>query len=40
MTAGQWALNVALNANPVGLVVAGIGLLIGAFVIAYKNLKV
>lgn len=37
MTAGQWALNVALNANPVGLVVAGIGLLIGAFVIAYKK---
>lgn len=37
MTAGQWALNVALNANPIGLVVAGIGLLIGAFVIAYKK---
>ena len=33
----QWLLNVALNANPVGLLVAGIGLLIGAFVLAYNK---
>lgn len=30
MTAAQWALNVALTANPIGLVVAGIALLAGA----------
>ena len=32
-TAGQWLLNAALIANPVGLVVVGVGLLIGAIVL-------
>ena len=31
VTAGQWLLNIALNANPIGLVVAAIAALIGAF---------
>ncbi len=33
----QWALNVAMNANPVGLIITGIGLLIGAGILLYKN---
>ncbi|MBD3748952.1 MAG: hypothetical protein IE931_05605 [Sphingobacteriales bacterium] len=37
VTAAQWALNVAMEANPIGLIVAGIGLLIGGLVIAYKK---
>ncbi|MCP4021568.1 MAG: phage tail tape measure protein [Desulfobacteraceae bacterium] len=37
MTAAQWALNVALNANPIGLVVAGIAALAGAAYIVYKK---
>lgn len=37
MTAAQWALNVALSANPIGLVVLGIGLLIGALVLAWRR---
>jgi len=36
MTAAQWALNVALNANPIGLVVAGVAALAGAAVLVYK----
>lgn len=36
-TAAQWLLNVALNANPIGLVVAAIALLVGAFVLAWKK---
>lgn len=36
-TAVQWALNAALTANPIGLVVAAIALLIGAVVLAYKK---
>ncbi|WP_158697895.1 phage tail tape measure protein [Streptomyces prunicolor] len=32
-----WAWNAALLANPVGLVVAAIALLVGAFVVAYKK---
>lgn len=35
--AAQWALNVALNANPIGLVITLIGLLIGAGIWLYKN---
>jgi hypothetical protein len=31
-TAVQWALNIAMNANPIGLIITGIGLLIGAIV--------
>lgn len=37
MTAAQWALNVAMNANPIGLIITGIGLLIGAGVLLVKN---
>ncbi len=36
-TAAQWALNVAMMACPIGWVVAGIGLLIGAGVLLYQN---
>lgn len=35
--AGQWALNIAMNANPVGLVVAGIVLLIGILYLLYTH---
>lgn len=35
--AGQWLLNAALTANPIGLVVAGIAALVAGFVIAYKK---
>ncbi|WP_395691800.1 hypothetical protein [Nocardioides sp.] len=34
---GQWALNVAMTANPIGLVVVAIAALVAAFVIAYKK---
>lgn len=36
-TAAQWLLNAALTANPIGLVIAGIALLVGILVVAYKN---
>ena len=36
-TAAQWALNAALMANPIGLVVLAIAALIAAFVLAYQN---
>jgi hypothetical protein len=36
-TGVQWLLNAALTANPIGLVVAAIALLIAAFVVAYKK---
>lgn len=35
--AGQWLLNAALTANPIGLVVAAVALLVAGFVIAYKK---
>jgi TP901 family phage tail tape measure protein len=34
---GMWALNLAMSANPVGLIVTGIGALIGGLVYAYKH---
>ena len=37
VTTGQWGLNAALNANPIGLVVAGLVLLGGAFVILWNK---
>lgn len=37
MTAGQWALNAALSANPIVLVVIALVALVAAFVIAYKH---
>jgi hypothetical protein len=36
-TGVQWALNTALNANPIGLVVLAIAALVAAFVIAYNK---
>lgn len=36
-TAAQWLLNVAMNANPIGLAIAGIAALIGIGYLLYKN---
>ena len=36
-TAAQWLLNVAMTANPIGIVIAVIVALVAAIVIAYKN---
>jgi hypothetical protein len=38
MTAAQWALNVALNANPIGLVVIAVAALIGGVILAYTHI--
>jgi hypothetical protein len=37
LTTGQWALNAALTANPIGLVVAGVVLLIGGMVLLWNK---
>jgi len=37
MTAGQWALNAAMNANPVALIVLGVVALVAIVVVAYKK---
>ena len=34
----QWLLNAAMTANPIGLIVAGIALLVAGFVLAYKKI--
>lgn len=36
-TIAQWALNVAMNANPIGLLIIGIGALVAYLVYAYKH---
>ncbi|MDR3361313.1 MAG: phage tail tape measure protein [Desulfovibrio sp.] len=36
-TAAQWALNAAMTANPIGIVVAGIGALVAAMVFLYNT---
>lgn len=36
-TIAQWALNAAMKANPIGLVITAIGLLIGAGILLYQN---
>lgn len=38
-TAAQWLLNVALDANPIGVVVMAIAALVGGFILAYKKVK-
>lgn len=35
--AGQWALNAAMTANPIGLVIVAIAALVGGIVLAYKK---
>ncbi|MFK7865882.1 MAG: hypothetical protein AB8B77_00405 [Alphaproteobacteria bacterium] len=37
ITAAQWAWNIALNANPLGLIVAGIAAVVGGAYLLYKN---
>ncbi|MBM7631097.1 hypothetical protein [Geomicrobium sediminis] len=37
MTAAQWALNAAMTANPIGIVVAAIGILIGIGILLWQN---
>jgi hypothetical protein len=36
-TGAQWLLNAALTANPIGLIVAGLALLVGGLIYAYNN---
>lgn len=36
-TAAQWALNVALTANPIGIVIAAVAALVGAVIYAWNN---
>ena len=36
-TASQWSLNAALTANPIGLIVVAVGLLVAGFVLLYKK---
>jgi hypothetical protein len=36
-TAAQWLWNIAMGANPIGLVILGIGLLIGVGILLYQN---
>lgn len=37
VTAGQWALNTAMSANPIGLVIAGVTALVAGFIILWKR---
>lgn len=39
MAAAQWLLNVAMDANPIGLVVAGIAALTAGVILAYQHFK-
>lgn len=34
---GQWALNAAMRANPIGIVITALTLLVGGFILAYKK---
>lgn len=36
-TAAQWALNAAMTANPIGLIIAGVSTLVGLFVVLWKR---
>ena len=37
VTAAQWALNIAMNANPIGLIITAVGVLIAGIILLYKN---
>ncbi|MGL5962088.1 MAG: hypothetical protein ACRCZ0_09085, partial [Cetobacterium sp.] len=37
LTAKQWALNIALNANPIGLIVGAVAALVAGGILLYKN---
>ncbi len=37
VTAAQWLMNVAMNANPIGLIIAAIGALVAAFALLWNN---
>ncbi|EGG94658.1 Phage tail length tape-measure protein [gamma proteobacterium IMCC1989] len=37
VTAAQWLWNAAMTANPIGLIIAGVGLLVGGAYLLYKN---
>jgi hypothetical protein len=37
LTAAQWALNVAMDANPIGIIIVAVGAFVGAIVVAYKH---
>ena len=37
MALAQWAINAAMNANPIGLVVAALALLVGGVILAYQH---
>jgi hypothetical protein len=37
MTAAQWLWNAAMTANPIGIVIAAIALLVGGIILLYKN---
>jgi hypothetical protein len=39
-TAIQWALNIAMNANPIGLIILAIAALVGAVIYAYSHFAV
>ena len=37
VTAAQWLMNAAMSANPIGLIIAAIGALVGAFILLWNN---
>jgi hypothetical protein len=39
MTAAQWLLNIAMDANPIGLIIIALGALVTAIVYAYKHFE-